>query len=66
MSAEAPIPDECFSEAPLKPRRLSFSVSQPSHEHLKEMKGPEAPSELVAALAKVFVIMVGRRARVDL
>jgi hypothetical protein len=27
---------------------------------------PEAPSELVAALAKAFVTMVGRRARLEL
>jgi hypothetical protein len=33
---------------------------------LNEMKRAEAPSKLFAALAKVFVIMVGRRARQEL
>ena len=66
MTGEAPIADECFSEAPLKPRRLSFSESTPSDVRLNEMIRAEAPTKLVAALAEVFVIMVGRRARQEL
>ena len=66
MTGEAPLVDECFSEAPLKPRRLSFSESKPSDIRLNEKKRAEAPTKLVAALAKVFVIMVGRRARQEL
>ena len=66
MTAEAPSVDECFSEAPLVPRRLSFYESQASHEVVNGLSRPEAPSELVAALAKAFVAMVGRRARLEL
>jgi hypothetical protein len=58
--------DDCFSEAPLIPRRLSFSQAQPSHGLQEEMKAPEAPSKLVEELAKAFLLMVGRRARLDL
>jgi hypothetical protein len=66
MTPEAPVVDDCFSEAPLVPRRLSFSQAQPSHGLQEEMKGPEAPSKLVEGLAKAFLLMVGRRARLDL
>jgi hypothetical protein len=62
VAAEAPPVYECFSEAPLVPRRLSFYESQASHEVVNGLSRPEAPSELVAALAKAFVAMVGRRA----
>jgi hypothetical protein len=66
MTPEAPMVDDCFSEAPLAPRRLSFSQAQPSHGLQEEIKGPEAPSKLFEGLAKAFLLMVGRRARLDL
>jgi hypothetical protein len=66
MNAEAPVGDDCFSEGPLMPRRLSFSQSQASQELQEETKRPEAPSKLFTTLGKAFVSMLGRRARLDL
>ena len=58
--------EECFSEAPLKPRCLQFSEA-PSLPSIYERKSsPEAPSKLVTQLSKAFLCMLGRRARLHL
>jgi hypothetical protein len=66
MNAEAPVGDDCFSEGPLIPRRLSFSQSQASQGLQEETKRPEAPSKLLTSLGKAFISILGRRARLDL
>jgi hypothetical protein len=66
MGSEAFMDDGCFSEAPLKPRRLHFSEAFSSQGDAEELKRPEVPSKLVEGLAKAFLLMVGRRARLDL
>ena len=66
MSADQVFLYECFSEAPLKPRRLNFSESPSSHNYLEENQKEEAPSKLFEVLGKAFLIMFERRARLEL
>ena len=55
--------DECFSEAPLKPRCLQFSEAFSSPSHLVRKLSPEASSKLVPPLTRAFLSMLGRRER---
>ena len=64
--SEAPINSKCFSETPLLPRYLHFSESESSLNQQEEDYQQEAPNKLLLALAKAFVCMVGRKARLDL
>jgi hypothetical protein len=57
---------ECFSDAPLKPRRLNFSESSSLHNHLEKNKKEEAPNKLFEVLGKAFLIMFEQRARLEL
>jgi hypothetical protein len=66
MSADQAFLYECFSEAPLKPRRLNFSESPSSHNHLEGNKKEEAPNKLFEVLGKAFLIMFEQRARLQL
>ena len=66
MSADQVFLYECFSEAPLKPRRLNFSESPSSHNYLDENKKKETPNKLFEVLGKAFLIMFERRARLEL
>ena len=66
MSADQAFLYECFSEAPLKPRRLNFSESPSSHNYLEENKKEEAPKKLFEVLGKAFLIMFEWRARLEL
>ena len=66
MSAGVPMLDECFSEAPLKPRCLNFSESPSSHCQHEENKMKEAPTKLLQSLSKAFLTMIGQKARFDL
>ena len=63
MTPEAPLLDDCFSEAPLVPRRLDFSESPSSLYVLKVLKMPEAPSSLFRALGKALFLHVAKYAR---
>lgn len=63
---EAPIDSKCFSETPLLPRCLHFSESESSHNQQEEDHQQEAPNKLSQALARVFICMLGRKARLDL
>ena len=65
MTPEAPLFDDCFSEAPLVPRRLHFSESPSSLDTPEELKMPEAPSSLYKALGKALFLLVARYAGVD-
>lgn len=64
--SEAPINSKCFFEIPLVPRYLHFSESESSLNQLEEDYQDEAPNKLLLALARAFVCMVGRKARLDL
>ena len=66
VSADIAFLYECFSEAPLRPRRLNFSESPFSHNKLEEKKKEEAPNKLIEVLAKAFLIMFGKEARLEL
>jgi len=66
MSADQAFLYECFSEAPLKPRRLHFTESPSSHNYLEENKKEEAPNKLIEVLGKAFLIMFEKRARLEL
>jgi hypothetical protein len=66
MSAGEIMHDECFSEAPLKPRCLNFSETPSSQCQLEENKMKEAPNKLVLSLSKAFLTMIGQKARFDL
>ena len=66
MSADQAFLYECFSEAPLKPRCLNFSESPSSLYQVEENKKEEAPIKLIEDLSKAFLIMLGKRARLDL
>ena len=65
MTPEAPLLDDCFSEAPLVPRRLHFSESPSSLDTPEELKMPEAPSSLYKALGKALFLLVARYAGVE-
>ena len=47
LSLEAPFIDDCYSEAPLLPRRLLFSEAPSSLDRLEEEKNLAASSRLV-------------------
>ena len=66
MSADQAFLYECFSEAPLKPRRLNFSESPSSKDLQEKNKKEEAPNKLFEVLGKAFLIMFERRARLEL
>ena len=66
MSADGVFLYECFSDAPLKPRRLNFSELPSSHNHLEENKKAEAPNKLFEVLGKAFLIMFEQKARLEL
>ena len=63
MAPEAPLLDDCFTEAPLVPRRLDFSESPSSLYVLKVLKMHEAPCSLFRALGKALFLLVARYAR---
>ena len=66
MSADQAFLYECFSEAPLKPRRLNFSESPSYQNHHEINKEEEAPNKLIEVLVKAFLIMFEKWARLEL
>ena len=61
MSADQAFLYECFSEVPLKPRRLNFSESPFSKNQQEKNKKEEAPNKLIEVLGKAFLIMFKKR-----
>ena len=65
MTPEAPMLDECFSDAPIQPRRLHFSESASSLDTPEDLKLPEASSSFYRALGKALFLLVARYAGVE-
>ena len=63
MTPEAPLLDDCFSEAPLVPRRLDYSESPSPINNSVELKRLEASSRLIKALRKALFLLVAKYAR---
>jgi hypothetical protein len=56
---------ECFSEAPLRPRRFDFSDHLPRIISWKQ-KRRRSHQKMIEVLAKVFLIMFEKKARMEL